>query len=210
MIVDKSNLILVGAGGHARSCIDVIEDGDRFQIAGFVADDQDDSADKIFRYSKIGQDSDLQDLKRRYDFAFIVVGQIHSPNPRKLLFAKILSIGFKVPVIISSRAYVSKRAKVGEGTIVMHGAVVNSGVKIGRNCIINSMALIEHDTTIGDHCHISTGVRLNGGTNIGSDSFIASGTVVKHGVRIGSNCFVGMGSLVTHDLADGTKFLAGH
>ncbi|MBU3604136.1 acetyltransferase [Polynucleobacter sp. AP-Kaivos-20-H2] len=209
-MVDKSNLILVGAGGHARSCVDVIEDEDRFQIAGVVTDEQDDSVDKIFGYSKIGQDSDLLDLKGRYDFAFIVVGQIHSPNPRKLLFSKILSIGFKAPVIISSRAYVSKRAKVGEGTIVMHGAVINSGVEIGRNCIINSMALIEHDTTIGDHCHISTGVRLNGGINIGSDTFIASGAVVKHGVRIGSNCFIGMGSLVTQDLADDTKFLAGH
>ena len=209
-MIDKSNLIIVGAGGHARSCIDVIEDEGRFQIAGLVTNEQDDSVEKIFEYSKIGQDSDLLDLKGRYDFAFIGIGQIYSPNPRRLLFEKILSIGFKVPIIISSRAYVSRHAIAGVGTIVMHGAVVNSGVKIGRNCIVNSMALIEHDTTIGDHCHISTGVRLNGGTNIGSDTFIASGAVVKHGVRIGSNCFVGMGSLVTHDLTDGTKFLVGN
>ena len=39
---------------------------------------------------------------------------------------------FNFPVIISPKAYVSKEAKIGEGTIIMHGAIVNKNSKIGK------------------------------------------------------------------------------
>ena len=32
-----------------------------------------------------------------------------------------------MPSIISPLAYVSPKAKIGEGTIVMHGAIINKG-----------------------------------------------------------------------------------
>ncbi|MBI4309254.1 MAG: acetyltransferase, partial [Candidatus Omnitrophica bacterium] len=32
----KKNLILIGGGGHCKSCIDVIESENKFKIAGIV------------------------------------------------------------------------------------------------------------------------------------------------------------------------------
>ena len=37
-----------------------------------------------------------------------------------------------------------RKAKIGHGTVIMHGAIVNSGSVIGEN-VLNSKALIEHD-----------------------------------------------------------------
>jgi len=34
--MSKPSLILIGAGGHAHACIDVIEQQDKYQIAGLV------------------------------------------------------------------------------------------------------------------------------------------------------------------------------
>lgn len=34
-----NDIVLIGAGGHASSCIDVIEAEDRFRIAGLVGTD---------------------------------------------------------------------------------------------------------------------------------------------------------------------------
>ena len=42
-----------------------------------------------------------------------------------------------LPVIVSPNAYVSKRAQIGNGTIIYHDAIVNTNAKIGKNCIIN-------------------------------------------------------------------------
>ena len=199
----KPQLILIGAGGHARSCIDVIEEQGYFQIAGLVGfPEQRDSQQLDYGYAVIGADSDLSSLANIYEHALITIGQTQSAGHRIRLYQEITQLGFQLPVIIASTAYVSPHATIGAGTIVMHGAIVNAGAQIGNNCIINSRALIEHDARVEDHCHISTGAILNGDVTVGSGSFIGSGSVTKHGITIGNGCVVGMGTSVRHNLSD--------
>ena len=52
-----------------------------------------------------------------------------------------------MPSIISPLAYVSPKAKIGEGTLLCR-AIINRGAIIGNNCIVNTKALIEHDTLL--------------------------------------------------------------
>jgi sugar O-acyltransferase (sialic acid O-acetyltransferase NeuD family) len=206
----KSNLILIGAGGHARSCIDVIEQQDYFQIAGLVGSpEQRDAQYADYGYAVIGADSDLFTLAKIYQYALIAIGQIQSAKHRVRLYQHVKQLGYQLPTIIAPTAYVSRHATIGEGSIVMHGAIVNAGAYIGTNCIINSRALIEHDARVGDHCHISTGAILNGGVSVGSESFIGSGSVTMHGITIGNGCIVDMGVSIRHNLADQTH-LTGH
>ena len=204
--MSKSNLILIGAGGHARACIDVIEHLDTFEIAGLV-DKDGKLTQQCMGYYTIGKDSDLPNLAKKYPYALITVGQIGSSIIRQGLYEKTLSLNFTLPTIISSTAYISRHATVGSGTIVMHGAIVNAGAKVGNNCIINSNALIEHDVTVADHCHISTGAIVNGATNIGPGSFVGSGSIIKQGITLGSNCVIGMGISVWHHHPENSRIL---
>ena len=144
-------------------------------------------------YPIIGTDDDLKNLRKKYDYAFITVGQIKSPEIRIKLYNLIKELDFTLPVIISPKAYVSKHAQIGEGSIIMHGVIINANAKIGNNCIINNRALIEHDAVIGDHCHIATGAIINGEVSVGNETFIGSGAVTKQCISIGNNCIVGAG-----------------
>ena len=54
----KPSLILIGAGGHACSCIDVIEQQGQYQIAGLIGM-QDEVHTQHLGYAVIGTDSDL-------------------------------------------------------------------------------------------------------------------------------------------------------
>ena len=47
------------------------------------------------------------------------------------LYLRAKEIGFSLPTIISPLAYVADNVVIGEGTIIMHGAIINSGAKIG-------------------------------------------------------------------------------
>ena len=202
----KPGLILIGAGGHAQSCIDVIEHLDIFKIAGLIGQEEE-LQNECMGYSIIGTDSDLPELAKRYKNALITLGQIETPLVRQRIYDEALALGFKFPTIISRTAHVARGASVGDGTIVMHGAIINSNAKVGNNCIINTKALIEHDATVADHCHISTGAIINGVASIGSGSFVGSGSVIKQGITIGSRCVVGMGVSVRHHYADNSRIL---
>jgi sugar O-acyltransferase (sialic acid O-acetyltransferase NeuD family) len=202
----KANLILIGAGGHALSCIDVIEQESRYKIAGLVGLATEVGL-KQHGYMVLATDLELTKLVMKYSYALIAVGQINTAANRVRLYENAVGVGFKLATVVAPTAYISPKATIGHGTVIMQGVIVNAGATIGNNCIINSNSLVEHNANVGDHCHISTGAILNGSTIIGSGSFIGSGAIVKEGISIGEKSLIGMGTLVRHDIDSNSKFL---
>jgi len=196
----KKNVILIGGGGHCKSCIDVIEQEGVFQIAGIV-DVLEKMSQKILGYEIIATDCDLPHLAKEYENFLITLGQIRSANKRILLFNRLRELGARLPVIFSPLSYVSKHATVAKGTIVMHHALVNAGAKVGANCIINTKALIEHDAVVEDHCHIATGGIVNGGAKIKAGTFFGSNAVTKGYITVGEKSFINCGTKVECDLS---------
>lgn len=203
----QPSILLVGAGGHARACIDVIEQSGTFSVAGLIGQ-SDQVGTQIFGYQVLGSDSDLPALVRVHVHAVVTVGQIRTADVRMRLFALLEQSGYKTPSIVSPYAYVSRHAAIGAGTIVMHGAVVNAGATVGRNCIVNSQALIEHDVVVADHCHVATAAAINSGVRIGAGTFVGSGSRICQGITIGERCFVGMGERVVADCQPGARLVS--
>lgn len=203
----KKKIVVIGAGGHAQSCIDVIEAQGQFKIIGLVGSKYE-VGKEISGYPVIGTDEDLPIIATKIMNAVIGIGQIESSDSRRQIFLNLKEFGFYLPAIISPKAYISKGAQIGSGTIVMHQALVNTGVRIGENCIINSRANIEHNSIIESHCHISTGAIINGDCLVGRGSFVGSGSVVKQGSTIGENSIIGMITSVRNDVP-ANSFYAG-
>lgn len=200
----KKKIVLIGSGGHARSCIQVIEELEEFSISGLIGLPNEVDSEQ-FGYKVIGSDSDLPAIRKSIEHAVITVGQILNPEIRLNLFEKVDAAGFVLPTIISKSAQISSHATIGKGCMIMNGVIINSGAQIGQNCIINTRALIEHDVVVGDHSHVSTGVIVNGDTRIGSKTFIGSGSIIRNGLVIGDNCLVGMGTVVVKNLKDNSR-----
>lgn len=196
--MEKKEIILVGGGGHCKSCIDVIEQEGVYKIAGIV-DVKEKVGEKILGYSIIATDDEIEQLGHKYDYFLITLGQIKSADLREKLFDRIRKLGKNTPAIISPRAYVSNHAIAGDGTIIMHDVVVNSDVNVGENCILNTKSLIEHEVMIGNHCHISTAAVINGNVTIGNSSTIGSSSTVIQNIRIGDKVIIGAGSIVIKD-----------
>lgn len=189
-----NEIILIGGGGHCKSVIDVIEQEQKYKIVGIV-DQPSLLGTKVLGYPVIGTDAELPKLAASYKYCLITIGQIRSPEARKNIFNSALKAGFTIPIIISPFSYVSRHAKIGRGTVIMHRAVVNASAVLGANCIINTDALIEHDTIIGDFCHVSTRAVVNGGVVLGTGSFVGSGAVIVNNIKINKGSFIRAGSL---------------
>ena len=193
--MNKKSLILVGGGGHCKSCIDVIEQEGKYQIVGIV-DLPEKIGQSILGYPIIATDKDLKSLSKKYENFLITLGQIKSAERRKALFSILKKLNVTLPVVISPNAYISPHTSIKEGTIIMHKVVINANAVIGENCIINTKALVEHDTEIGNHCHISTGAIVNGCVKIGDETFFGSGAVSKEDIEIPPNSFIKANSIV--------------
>ena len=197
------SIILIGNGGHCKSCIEIIESSREYKIKGIITQQED--PNKFFmNYKVLGNDLSLDKCFEAEDYGLVCVGQIKSPNIRIKLFDLLNKNKIKLAIVKSTSSIISRHALINYGTIVMHNSIINAGAKVGRNCILNTNCLIEHDAKIGNHCHISTGAIINGNVSIGNECFIGSGCIIKEGIKIGERVIVSAGQIIMSDIPSDT------
>ena len=199
------SIILIGNGGHCKSCIDVIENSTEFFIKGLIAKDSN-YLENFMNYRILGNDLNILNSFSKDDYGLIAVGQIKSAKKRISLFNLLKKNKILLATVKSKYSIVSSSAILGAGTITMHNSIINAGAVIGMNCILNTNSLVEHEVKIGNHCHISTGAIINGGVTIGHESFIGSGCIIREGVKIGDNVVVTAGKIIMKDIEPNTVF----
>ncbi len=175
-------IILIGGGGHCKSCIDVIEQTNEYEIIGILDPFKNGS---LLGYPIINKDDKyIEELVKKDYYFLISIGQIKTAKKRVEIYKLLEDYNAKIATIISPLAYVSKHAIIKKGSVIMHHALINANATIEENCIINSKALIEHDAIIHKHTHISTGAIINGGAEVLQESFFGSGAVSKEYIKV--------------------------
>ena len=193
----RKNILLIGGGGHAHSCIEVILSTTDYGVAGIVDPTyQVDTPQDVLGFPLWGRDEDLPTLRQRFDYALVTVGQIKTAALRMKLFELLKQLEFALPPIIASTAVVSRYAQIGEGTVVMHQAVIDAGTVVGANCIVNTGALAAHDCNIGDHSHLSLHAVICGNVRIGKCCYIGANATVVQDCNVDDYTFVRAADLV--------------
>jgi UDP-perosamine 4-acetyltransferase len=199
----STRVVGIGAGGHAKSVIDVLRAAGGFEIVGLLDIDTSRHGGEVMGVPIRGGDELLSRLcSEGVDHAFIGIGSVGDPGVRRRAYERCRDAGFEVVRAIHPRATVSPAAVVGDGITVMAAAVVNAGAVIGRNVIVNTGAIVEHDCRIADHVHVATGSRLSGGVVVGEGAHVGAGAVIREGIHIGAGAIVGAGAVVVADVPE--------
>ena len=183
-------MILIGASGHAKVIIDILEKSG--QSVDFLVD-ANDNIKQLCGIRVIHQD----EYKAEQQHELIL--SIGANQMRKRLSA---SFSIRFGKAIHPGAILASNVSIGEGTVVMAGAVVNSSTRIGRHCIINTAASIDHDCQIGAYAHISPNATLCGTVSVGEGTWVGAGATVIPNVKIGSWATIGAGAVVLSDIPD--------
>lgn len=189
-------LVVIGAGGHCKSVLDVLlasEEYDNIVLVG-----EDDSVGRIIYGCKVvGTDDDLQKIyERGFRYAFVAVGSIKSTALRRKLWGKANKTGYKMINVIDVSSKIASDVSLGCGIFIGKNAIVNAGAKIKDMAIINSGAIVEHDCMVGEFSHISVGAVLCGTVKVGADCFVGANATVIQGCCIQDGSIIGAGEMV--------------
>jgi len=199
-----SRCVVLGAGGHARVLIDVIQAAGNIEVACVLDRDETLWGKEIYGIPIAGGDDRLFSLKADGVSGFVVaVGSTGDNGPRARIFRAALEFGLTPVTVVAATAFVSRRAVLERGCQVLSRAVVNPGAVVGENSIINTGAIIEHDCVIGRHVHIAPGAVLSGMVRVGDMAHVGTGASVRQAVEIGAGAVVGVGAAVVNDVAPG-------
>lgn len=187
----RPDIIVVGAGGHAKVCIELLHamgESIAFCVGGEGGPDH--CLDIQVRHG----DEHLASLRSEgFTRAFVALGD---NRLREKLGAKCLELGYQLINAISPQAVISPSARLGAGVAVMAGAVINAEARIADLAIINTGATVDHDSQIGRATHIAPQCALAGNVIIGDQVFLGIGTKVIPNIIIGNRSTVGAGAVV--------------
>lgn len=207
---EKPYLMVFGAGGHAKSIIDMVKQLDQWVIAGILDDDKLLSGKEILGVPVIGT---------RLLFPLLIeqgvrqaangVGGILDINIRIKVFEAMENAGFSFPSLIHSRATVEESTVIEDGVQVFANAYLGSDAHLYSRCMINTNAVVSHDCVIGMYTHIAPGALLAGHVQVGARTLVGMGVTTAIGVRIGENVRIGNGAIILADVPDKTIIQAG-
>ncbi len=171
-------LLLVGAGGHARTVVDALTDNGH-EVLAYTA-----LAPSPWLEAPYLSDDDA----RPEDFEGFVmgVGGVMGAGlaTRLKLFRAYEARGFEAVTVIHSTAYVAPGAAVADGATILARAAVNPGAVIGAAAILNTGAIVEHDVRIGAGAHIAPGAIVLGAAQVGDSAMIGAGAVILPGGEV--------------------------
>lgn len=192
LLMNNKEVIILGAGGHTRSLIPLIEHNN-YEIKGIYDDTYNENLkEEILGYPVLGKVSDLKDYKN-------LIISSGDPSKRQKLFSlfhdHVLDENLIHPSVL-----IEKKSLLGASNQVFPKVFINSGVEIQNNNIINTGAIIEHEVKIGNHNHISIGSIIAGRVDIGNLCYIGAGATIIDKIKICDNVIIGANSVVINDI----------
>lgn len=197
------DIVILGAGGHAKEVAFVIEEINRasreWNILGF-SERKDMTLDiHAGKYSVVFTDDDLEEMD-----AALIAGIGH-PKVLCELKRRLENLpDERLPNIVHpSVIWDREGVSLCRGNVIFAGNVLTTDIKIGSYNCINNSCTVGHDTVIGDCCIINPGCNISGGVNIGSGVLIGAGAVILQNLKIGDNAVIGAGAVVSRDVPPG-------
>lgn len=193
-------IFVYGAGGHAKVVIDIIEREGRYEVAFLVDDDPALKGSEVYGYPVIGGKEALPARREEVCGGIVAIGS----NSARMKVAEWLTDNtFRLVTAVHPSAQLARGVTVGQGSVIMAGAVINPDTQISDNVIINTRASIDHDCQVGDGVHIAPGAVLCGTVSVGEGSFVCAGATIAPNLKIGEHAIIGAGSTVIRDVPDG-------
>lgn len=202
----KTDLIIIGGGGHAKVLISAIRSSNEFNVKG-ILDPKLPINTTVCGVPVIGTDEVLLKKGMRECQLIMGFGSMKACNERKKRFIYLKEMGCSFAIVKHSDAVIDESVVIGEGSQIMAGVVIQPETVFGANCIINTSAIVEHDCRISDNVHIAPGTVLGGRVSVGSNSLIGLGSRILPGVKIGTNVTVGAGAVVVKNVGDNVKMI---
>ncbi len=204
---ERVRLVVVGASGFGRECLDVVEAmveaGEPLEVVGVVDDGPTELnlerlAARSVRYLGTIEDwLGFEDPPNRY-----VLG-IGDPSTRRRVVARLDEAGMRPVAAIHPSATFGACSPVGEGAVVCAGAAVSTNVRFGQHVHVNPSATIGHDAVLDDFVSINPAAVVSGEVRVDEGTLVGAAAIVLQGLTVARRTTVGAGAVVTHDTRSG-------
>jgi sugar O-acyltransferase (sialic acid O-acetyltransferase NeuD family) len=184
------NIVVLGAGGHAKVVIATVRAAGGEVVAAYD-DDESRWGEQILGVLITGPMSSA-DLD--HTPAIIAIG---NNRARQEVAGR---VNAHWVTACHPSAVIHESASIGPGSVIFAGCVVQPDATIGAHAILNTASSIDHDCVLGDFVHAGPGVRLCGGVTVDEGALLGVGAKVAPNVKVGPWSTAGAGAVCVVDV----------
>ena len=195
-----NNIVIVGASGFGREVAWLIENSDKWNVKGFVDDNEDLEHKSVNDYPVLGTIDFLLNVNEKTN----VVVAIGNPRIRKKIVERLqINKNISFPNIFDKDVIIDKTVTIGFGNIICKGSIL----EIGNFNHINLNCTVGHDVQFHDYITVYPGVNISGNVRINDCVEIGTGTKIIQGKEIVKETVIGAGSVVVKDIVENGTYI---
>lgn len=178
--MNNKRLLIVGAGSFGRTIQEAALMSGVWTDCAFL----DDSWPMPSRYSGYNIISPVREHPQvisEFDGLAVAIGD---NEVRKGFLNTFFDLDYPTITLIHPRAFVSKSAVVGRGSLLMAGAVVGAHATVGLGCILNPNSVADHDCVMDNYSQLGVGCVMAGTAALEEGAWMRAGSGISYGAVV--------------------------
>lgn len=194
-------VLVVGASGFGRECLDVLEAmvtvGHQIDVVGVLDDAPSETSLARLADREVAYRGTIEEWLVHGDKNVRFVLGIGSPSVRGRLVERLEVAGMQAFTAVHPAATVGARTQLAAGVVVCAGVVISTNVRLGRQVHVNPNATIGHDVVLHDYVSINPAATISGEVEIGEKTLVGAAATILQNLAVGERTVVGAGAVVT-------------
>jgi len=202
-----TRVLIYGAGRLGRQIVRHVHAHTDFEVLGFADDTRPVGETVCAGLEVLGGLRDLESDGMPERASLLMAIGYSDLAGRLRAFERARSTGWSFVGFVHPMASVEPSVVLGDGTVVLAGAVLDEGAALGHVNFVDANVTISEGCRFGDGNFVAAGSVFGGNVTVGCGTFVGLGATVVDGVSIGDRCAVNAGSLVHRSLESGGRLV---
>lgn len=192
-------VILSGSAITAEILLTYLKRDDRYEVVGFTVDDDYLVQGSLAAYPTVALSEAVNAFSPKSHRVIMAMGYNDLNRAREAMFSRLKSVGYAVETYIHPHARVYTDRELGEGSVVLPGAIIEPHAQVGANTMVWCNVTVAHHSSLGAHCWAAAGTVISGQANVLNNTFLGVGSTVVNAVTVGEFNVIGAGALISRD-----------
>lgn len=203
-----TKIILAGNAITAGILYFYLRGDSRYEVIGLTVDDEFLPLGGIDGLKAVGLSEVATAFPPEQCQVIMAAGYNDLNRVRESLFSRLKNMGYAIETYVHPDARVYTGFPLGEGSVVLPGAVIEPYVRIGANTMVWCNVTLAHHCNLAENCWIAAGTVVSGQATVLRNSFIGVNATIVNEVTVGEYNIVGACALISKDTKSHAVHLA--
>lgn len=192
-------ILLAGNAITADILLTYLRQDARYEVASLTVDDEFVAQGSVAECRTVGLSEVVSAFAPDTHRVIMAMGYNDLNRTREAMFTRLKAMGYSLETYIHPDARVHTQHPIGEGSVVLPGAVIEPQARVGANTMVWSNVTLAHHSSVDDHCWVAAGTVVSGQAKVLHHTFLGVACTVVNAVTVGEFNIVGAGALITRD-----------